>query len=208
MFKNLSKKLRKGALALPLLVGLGLSPALAQEETKPRGYFELDGKYVQFTGDNFLKSVYGNAFGGSIGGAVRLTGPLHLGGDLTFLTGSGDYEYDRGFSYENKKTQTALITGIEPYLELKGRNAFLRAIYGNYILNDKIREQRKSWFRESDMPQSDKYNFSGLSLEAGVEIPLENFGSTLDGSLFFGLSKNFIKEIENIGVKGGVKFNF
>ena len=210
MFKNLSKKLRKGALALPLLVGLGLtSPALAQEENyKPRGYLELAGKYVQFTGDNFLPEVYGNALGGSIGGAVRVSGPLHLGGKLSLLTGSGDYEYERGFSYENSTTQTASITGIEPYAELKGKNIFLKLVYGDYLLNDKIREQRMSWFRKYDKPQSNKQNLTGPSLEAGMEIGLDKLNSNWDGSLFFGFSKSFVKEMESVGINGGVRLSF
>ena len=204
MLQKLSQKARKLKLALPLIVGLGLtSPALAQ-----KGYVELAGKYVQFTGDNFLPEVYGNAFGGSIGGAVRIAGPLHLGGRLTFLTGSGDYEYESGISYADSTTQTATITGIEPYAELKGKNIFLRAVYGDYLLNDKIREQRMSWFRKSDKPQSDKRNLIGPSLEAGVEIGLDKLNSDLDGNLFFGFSKSFVKEMEDVGITGGVRVNF
>ena len=209
MKQKLSKKTKGLVKALHLLVGLGLtSPALAQDNDKPKGYFEVAGEYVQFTGNNYLTEVYGNAFGGSVGGGVRVKGPLHLGGRLTFLTGSGDYEKERSFASQKLNSQTLSVIGLEPYIELAGKNIFVRAGYGNYSVNDQIREQGRSWFKEYDYPDTYKDNISGMFYGAGAKIPLTAVNSTLDGSIIIEFNSRNASPLKTLSARIGADFNW
>ena len=207
MFKNISKKLRKGALALPLIAGL--APTLkAQDNDKPRGYFEAAGEYAQFFGGTYLEQVYGNAFGGSVGGAVRVKGPFHVGGRLSFLVGSGDYEKERSFASQKLNSQTLTIVGLEPYIELAGKNIFARVGYGNYSVKDQIREQGRSFFSEYDYPDTYKDNILGMFCGAGVKIPLTAVNSDKDGSIIIELNSRNASPLKTLSARIGADFNW
>ncbi len=206
--------------ALSLLVGLGLtSPALAKDNdkpieyfkinVKPKGYFEAAGEIAQFTGDNYLTEVYGNAFGGSVGGGVRVKGPLHVGGRLTFLTGSGDLEKERSFFSQKSETQTLTIVGLEPYLELNiGESLFTRMGYGSYSVFDKLREQERSFFKEKYSEDTYKDHGFGMFYGAGARIPLTAVNSEVDGSLMIEFNSRNASPVKTLSARVGVDLNF
>ena len=210
MLQKLSKKTKGLVKALPLIFGLGLTApkVQAQDENKSKGYFEAAGEIAQFTGDNYLTEVYGNAFGGSVGGGIRIKGPLHFGGRLTFLTGSGDYKKERSFASQSLESQSLTIVGLEPYIELSGNNLFARFGYGNYSISDQIREQSRSWFKEQDNIDSYKSNVSGPFYELGAKVPLTVINSTSDGAILVAFNIRSASPVKTLSAKVGAEFKF
>ena len=206
MLNKLYQKARKGALAIPLIVGLAPT---AQANDKPKGYFELAGEIAQFTGDNYLTEVYGNTLGGSVGGAVRVKGPFHVGGRLSFLVGSGDFEKERSFFSQNSQTQTLTVVGLEPYLELNiGEYLFTRLGYGSYSIFDKLKEQEKSFFKERYSEETYKDHVFGMFCGAGAKIPLTAINSNVDGSLMIELNSRSASPLKTLSARIGGSFNF
>lgn len=210
MLKELYQKARNLKFALPLIAGLGaISPALAQDNDKPKGYFEVAGEIAQFTGDNSLTEVYGNAFGGSVGGGVRVKGPFHVGGKLSVLVGSGDLEKERSFFSQRSETQTLTILGLEPYLELNiGEYLFTRIGYGSYSIFDKLKEQERSFFREKYSENTYKDHVFGIFCGAGAKIPLTAVNSNVDGSLMIELNSRNASPVKTLSTRIGGSFNF
>lgn len=204
--KKLYQKARNLKFALPLIVGL--SPLVAKAE-EPKGYAEIAGEIAQFTGNNYLTEIYGNLFGGSVGGGFRLwKSPLFLGGKLSFLVGSGDSEEERSFASKRSETQELTIVGLEPYLELSGKNIFARLGYGNYSISDKLKEQQSSLFRERYSEDTYKDNVSGVFYGAGAKLPLTTVNSDIDGSLMIELNSRNASPIKTLSVRIGADFNF
>lgn len=205
--KNLYQKTKGLVKALPFLFLAPTAKALAQN----KGYVEIAGEYSPFTED-FLKDVYGYGIGGSIGGAIKVAGPLYLGGKITLLAGTGDYEREKSFTQEYSKTQSLSIVGLEPYIELSGNKTtpFVRIGYGNYYMNDQIRTQRRSWFRQSDYPDSEKENLSGLFASGGVKINIDDLIKDIkwDGSIIIEVGTRNASPIKQVYARGGVDFKF
>ncbi|PIO07891.1 hypothetical protein COU59_02595 [Candidatus Pacearchaeota archaeon CG10_big_fil_rev_8_21_14_0_10_34_12] len=164
------QKAKKAALPLVLAGGLATS---AQAETN--GFVEFSGEYTQFTSEGFLQDVYGGAYGGSMGAGLE-SGPVLLGGRLTFLFNSGDSEKFRSFTREEKTTQNLSIIGIEPYIgfQTPGQIKLFGVLgYGFYQMNDEIKEMSRSWFTEERRTDTIKDNVSGMFFEVGAKINIE-----------------------------------